>query len=127
MLVSPVLKEIGFSPKLINGGYKHWRNEVMSGLPKQIESLKWRVLSGPTGVGKTRWLKALAEAGESTLDLEGLGDIAAVYWATSAADNRLNEHLKAAYTITSPRWRLEQRFGLKANLPTWVSSPFRPH
>ena len=53
-----VLKEIGFSPKLINGGYKHWRNEVMSGLPKQIESLKWRVLSGPDG----RWQDSLVQS-----------------------------------------------------------------
>ncbi|MGD2006248.1 MAG: tRNA 2-selenouridine(34) synthase MnmH [Pseudomonadales bacterium] len=98
-----VLKEIGFSPKLINGGYKHWRNEVMSGLPRRIESLKWRVLSGPTGVGKTRWLQALAEAGEPTLDLEGLGghrgsllgDVNGGQPTQRAFESRLYHHLSS--------------------------------
>ena len=98
-----VLKEIGFAPRLINGGYKHWRNEVMSGLPRQVESLKWRVLSGPTGVGKTRWLQALAKAGESTLDLEGLGghrgsllgDVSGGQPTQRAFESRLYHHLSS--------------------------------
>lgn len=68
-----VLNEIGFKPRLINGGYKHWRGEVMKGLGREIERLNWRVLSGPTGSGKTRWLNRLKEAGQSVIDLEGLG------------------------------------------------------
>lgn len=68
-----VLNEIGFQPTLINGGYKHWRHEVMQGIPEQVARLKWRVLSGPTGSGKTKWLKQLADAGENVIDLEGLG------------------------------------------------------
>mgnify|MGYP001027455431 CR=1 FL=1 len=68
-----VLNEIGFKPKLINGGYKHWRSQVMAGIPEQITRLQWRVLSGPTGSGKTRWLHQLEQAEQPILDLEGLG------------------------------------------------------
>lgn len=69
-----VLNEIGFQPTLINGGYKHWRQQVMTGIPAQIDQFKWKVLSGPTGSGKTQWLHRLAAAGENTIDLEGLGN-----------------------------------------------------
>ena len=68
-----VLNEVGFRPRLINGGYKHWRNQVIEHLPRLITERQWRVLSGPTGSAKTWALAELARHGHPVLDLEGLG------------------------------------------------------
>ena len=69
-----VLNEIGFKPTLINGGYKHWRNQVIAELPGAIAGLDWRVLSGATGTGKTALLHQLQAQGQPILDLEGLAN-----------------------------------------------------
>ncbi|MBC5764230.1 tRNA 2-selenouridine(34) synthase MnmH [Ramlibacter albus] len=67
-----VLDQIGFRVHLVEGGYKAFRSEVLAQLPELARSLQYRVVCGPTGVGKTRFLHALQEAGAQVLDLEGL-------------------------------------------------------
>lgn len=56
---------------LLNGGYKAYRQYAHQLFAKPY---KWTVLSGKTGVGKTRLLQQLAEAGEQVLDYEALAN-----------------------------------------------------
>lgn len=66
-----LLKSAGFKVNLIQGGYKAWRNEVMSLLESQYPLL---TLGGFTGVGKTEILDELQKKGEQVIDLEGLAN-----------------------------------------------------
>ncbi|EGI76750.1 tRNA 2-selenouridine(34) synthase MnmH [Hylemonella gracilis] len=67
-----ILGEIGFYVTRIDGGYKAFRNALLSDMPRLATALEWRVICGATGSGKTRLLHALHEAGAQTLDLEAL-------------------------------------------------------
>jgi len=66
------LNAIGWKACQLDGGYKAYRKDVrerLTTLPTQFEYI---VLTGNTGSGKTRLLRALERAGEQILDLEGL-------------------------------------------------------
>lgn len=67
-----VLDQIGFKVEVLEGGYKAFRGAVLQTLPELARGLRFRVVCGPTGSGKTRLLAALAEAGAQVLDLEAL-------------------------------------------------------
>mgnify|MGYP000352468853 CR=1 FL=1 len=67
-----VLGQIGFRVTLVEGGYKAFRGAVLAQLPQLTQSLRYRVVCGLTGAGKTRLLQALDAAGAQVLDLEGL-------------------------------------------------------
>lgn len=67
-----ILGEIGFYVTRIDGGYKAFRNALLTDMPRLAAGLDWRVICGATGSGKTRLLHALREAGAQTLDLEAL-------------------------------------------------------
>ncbi|MDI9330739.1 MAG: tRNA 2-selenouridine(34) synthase MnmH [Alphaproteobacteria bacterium] len=67
-----ILSQIGFQVTLIEGGYKAFRKTLVESLPQRVAPIRWRVICGPTGSGKTRLLHALQEAGAQVLDLEGL-------------------------------------------------------
>jgi tRNA 2-selenouridine synthase len=66
------LGEIGFVTRVIDGGYKAFRNAVSADLASLPTLFHYRVVCGRTGSGKTRLLTALADAGAQVLDLEGL-------------------------------------------------------
>lgn len=67
-----ILGQIGFRVSVIEGGYKAFRRAMLADLPTQVARLRWRVVCGPTGSGKTRLLHALDRAGAQVLDLEAL-------------------------------------------------------
>ncbi len=67
-----VLGQIGFRVWLIEGGYKAFRAAMVQDVAKLVSGLKFQVITGPTGSGKTRLLQALAKAGAQVLDLEDL-------------------------------------------------------
>jgi tRNA 2-selenouridine synthase len=70
--LSLVLGQIGFKVNLIEGGYKAFRAAIVEDIPKRVTPLQFKVISGPTGSGKTRLLHALAAEGAQVLDLEDL-------------------------------------------------------
>ncbi len=72
--LSLILSEIGFRVTLVEGGYKAFRAALVQDIPRLVSALKWRVVCGTTGSGKTRLLKALARQGEQVLDLEDLAN-----------------------------------------------------
>ena len=67
-----ILDQIGFRVSLVEGGYKAFRSALIADIPRQVERLRFRVVCGTTGSGKTRLLHALAAQGAQVLDLEGL-------------------------------------------------------
>jgi tRNA 2-selenouridine synthase len=63
---------IGWRARQLEGGYKAYRHTVLEALGALPGRLRFVVLAGPTGSGKTRLLQALGQAGAQTLDLEAL-------------------------------------------------------
>jgi tRNA 2-selenouridine synthase len=67
-----VLRRIGWRAQQLAGGYRAWRRMVLAQLEVLPGRYQWQVVCGPTGSGKSRLLRALAEAGAQVLDLEEL-------------------------------------------------------
>lgn len=71
-----ILNSICWRPYLVNGGYRAFRKFLVEETEDifQQEALNLRVLSGLTGVGKTRLLKTIHTQGGQVLDLEALAN-----------------------------------------------------
>jgi len=67
-----VLREIGWEAMTLEGGYKSYRRHVVEQLAELPPGFRFRVVHGVTGSGKSRFLRALGQAGAQVLDLEGL-------------------------------------------------------
>lgn len=67
-----VLRSIGWQAAQLEGGYKAYRAAVLAELDLLPARLSFIVLCGPTGVGKSRFLRALGDLGAQVLDLEAL-------------------------------------------------------
>jgi len=67
-----VLREIGWEAAALEGGYRAYRRFVVAEIARLAPLLRYRVVHGATGSGKSRLLQALARAGAQVLDLEQL-------------------------------------------------------
>jgi tRNA 2-selenouridine synthase len=67
-----VLDQIGFRVNLVEGGYKAFRAAMLQDVQACADALRFQVVCGTTGSGKTRLLHALQRAGAQVLDLEAL-------------------------------------------------------
>lgn len=67
-----VLQKIGFKAAQLDGGYKSYRRHVVAELARLPALLRFRVVCGTTGSGKSRLLQVLADRGAQVLDLEAL-------------------------------------------------------
>ncbi|MBI5937227.1 MAG: tRNA 2-selenouridine(34) synthase MnmH [Betaproteobacteria bacterium] len=67
-----VLRAIGWPAAQLEGGYKAYRKAVMAELEALPGRIRFVVVCGRTGSGKSRFLLALREAGAQVLDLEDL-------------------------------------------------------
>jgi tRNA 2-selenouridine synthase len=67
-----VLGEIGFAAAQLDGGYRAFRRHVVATLATRPAALRFVVVCGLTGTGKSRLIAALGDAGAQVLDLEGL-------------------------------------------------------
>ncbi|MDP2825154.1 MAG: tRNA 2-selenouridine(34) synthase MnmH [Sulfuritalea sp.] len=67
-----ILREIGWDAHRIQGGYKSWRQHVIEQLALLPPQVKFRVVTGATGSGKSRLLEALAACGAQIVHLEEL-------------------------------------------------------
>ena len=70
--VAWLLERAGFTVMKLTGGYKASRKHIRQYLSEDRHVL--RVLSGPTGSGKTPILLAMRELGAGVIDLEGLAN-----------------------------------------------------
>lgn len=66
-----LLSSIGTHSIKLENGYKGYRHHITQSLPTLVEDIKFVVLYGNTGVGKTEILKYLKMEGVDVLDLEG--------------------------------------------------------
>lgn len=69
-----ILARIGFSVGVVHGGYSALRRAILADLEQLPGRLRFRVICGPTGSGKSRLLGALRTAGAQVLDLEELAN-----------------------------------------------------
>lgn len=67
-----VLGQVGFTIRLIEGGYKAFRQAMLDDLTLRSGRLRFVLVHGATGSGKTRLLQHLAQHGAQVLDLEAL-------------------------------------------------------
>lgn len=65
-----VLNEIGWRAVQLDGGYRAYRRHVRARLEVLPATLRFRVVCGLTGAGKSRLLAALAAEGAQVVDLE---------------------------------------------------------
>lgn len=72
--LSLILSQIGFRVTLVEGGYKAFRSAMLEDVDRIVPSLRFQVVCGPTGSGKTRLLQALSSQGAQVLDLEALAN-----------------------------------------------------
>jgi tRNA 2-selenouridine synthase len=68
--ICSLLGSLGVNTYKLSGGYKGYRGYINEELPKANEGIKYVVLHGQTGVGKTELLKCLKDKGMDVLDLE---------------------------------------------------------
>ncbi len=66
-----LLEQVGLECYLLDGGYKAYRNYVLSSFEKPFKGV---LLGGFTGSGKSEILLELSLAGEQVIDLEGLAN-----------------------------------------------------
>jgi tRNA 2-selenouridine synthase len=67
-----VMARVGWRAQQLEGGYRAFRRLVVAALQKLPGRLRYRVLCGATGSGKSRLLNHLDRAGAQVLDLESL-------------------------------------------------------
>jgi tRNA 2-selenouridine synthase len=68
---SYLLEFYGYKPKVLNGGYKTYRNFLLDYFETPFH---FKVLGGKTGVNKTKVLHLLKKMGHQVIDLEGLAN-----------------------------------------------------
>lgn len=69
-----VMRRIGWKAEGLAGGYKTYRRLVLNELEHLPGQLRFTVLCGKTGVGKSRLLRKIESAGGQILDLEALAN-----------------------------------------------------
>jgi len=67
-----VLANVGFDVAVLEGGHKAYRHRVRDDLESLPSSFRFRVISGPTGSGKSALLRQLKAKGAQVVDLEFL-------------------------------------------------------
>ena len=70
--MAQVCSMVGWSTGVVEGGYRAYRRQVMSGIEELSEGLKLVLVGGKTGTGKTAILDLLKGKGCSVLNLEEL-------------------------------------------------------
>lgn len=69
-----VLSRVGWRVEVLEGGYRAYRRQVVAEIERLPQRLRFIVVAGRTGVGKSRLLQALAGRGLQVLDLELLAN-----------------------------------------------------
>ncbi len=67
-----VLSRVGWRVDVLEGGYRAYRRRVVADIERLPARLRFIVVAGRTGVGKSRLLQLLAARGQQVLDLEAM-------------------------------------------------------
>ncbi|YAI81734.1 MAG: tRNA 2-selenouridine(34) synthase MnmH [cyanobacterium endosymbiont of Rhopalodia sterrenbergii] len=69
-----ILSQIGWQVKVLEGGYKTYRQHVRQELEVLPLKFNYNILCGLTGTGKTKLLRQLYKQGYKVLDLENIAN-----------------------------------------------------
>lgn len=72
--LTSLFTSLGYKAFKLNGGYRGYREYICSEIPKLNEGVKYFIIHGKTGIGKTKLLNSLEEKGYNVLDLEKFAD-----------------------------------------------------
>ncbi len=72
--VTSLFSSLGYKVCKLEGGYKSFRKYVGENIDKLNKDIKYIVVHGKTGIGKTKVLQGLEDKGYSVLDLEKFAD-----------------------------------------------------
>ncbi|MGL5377756.1 MAG: tRNA 2-selenouridine(34) synthase MnmH [Cetobacterium sp.] len=72
--MSALFSALGYTTWKLDGGYRDYRQYILKTTPTYNKDVKYFILHGKTGIGKTKILNALEEKGYSVLDLEKMAD-----------------------------------------------------
>ena len=70
--LATVLSEIGWKIRILNGGYKTYRSNIIKKIDVLVKKYKYIVVSGQTGCGKSVLLKRLGNLKLNIIDLENI-------------------------------------------------------
>ncbi len=70
--MTTILRSVGWNAAQLEGGHKAYRHHVVEQLAHLPAQFDFRVICGPTGVGKSRFLRELKTCQAQVLDLEDL-------------------------------------------------------
>ena len=93
--MTTILRSVGWSAAQLEGGHKAYRKHVIEELASLPAQLDLRVICGPTGVGKSQFLRAIKACDAQVLDLEDLaahmGSVLGAYPARTQPAQKLFE------------------------------------
>ena len=113
-----VLSAVGWRACQLDGGYRAFRRQVIGDLEILPQRYGFQVLCGPTGSGKSRLLRHLAQQGAQVLDLEALArHRGSVLGAIPRSPQPSQKHFETEL------WRVLQSFD--ARLPVFVEAESR--
>lgn len=72
--ISSLFASLGYKCLKLEGGYKSYRDFVIKNIPVVNEGVRYVVLHGRTGIGKTKILNKLEKLGYPVMDLEKMAD-----------------------------------------------------
>ena len=72
--LATILSQIGWDVTIMEGGYKSFRKSISKFIDEEIVNFKIVLITGNTGTGKTKMLKALKKNGVQIVDLEKLAN-----------------------------------------------------
>jgi len=111
-----VLANVGFDVVVLEGGHKRYRERVRADLQTLPSKFDFRVISGPTGSGKSAILRhAKRQAGAQVLDLEYLAKHKGSVLGRYPNDDQPKQKM-----FESLLWRELRNFDV--NAPVWVES-----
>jgi tRNA 2-selenouridine synthase len=113
-----LLRQVGWDARRLEGGYKAFRRQVVADLEALPRHLRYHVICGATGSGKSRLLEALAAAGAQVLDLEVLAQ-----HRGSVLGDLPNEPQPTQKRFETQLW--EALSGFDAKRPVYVESESR--
>lgn len=93
--MTTILRSVGWNAAQLEGGHKAYRHHVIEQLDSLPEHLDFRVICGPTGVGKSHLLEAMRACDAQVLNLENLaahmGSVLGAYPARPQPPQKLFE------------------------------------
>ncbi|HBE40801.1 MAG TPA: tRNA 2-selenouridine(34) synthase MnmH [Bacteroidales bacterium] len=105
----------GIDTEILEGGYKSYRNHILSVLSQQRRMI---ILGGMTGSGKTHILKYIKNNGHQVIDLEGIANHkGSAFGALGQPPQPSSEHFA---NLLYDEWR-----HLDENMPVWLEDESR--